>query len=117
MPPFVIRSFICCTILNVVFNFQKLPGFGDVVTQVYLNLLNFQNLGFDNPPLHSWSLFVPGSNFVGRLNGKVAQEERKNGRVGYGPVANNSIFAPFLRRSALFRLCCLEVDIKTSLHR
>ena len=42
-----------------VFNFPKLLGFGDVVTQFYLNFLNFQKLECDTSPLHSWSLLCP----------------------------------------------------------
>ena len=42
-----------------VINFQKLPGFDDVVIQFYLNFLKFLRLGFDTSPLPSWSLLRP----------------------------------------------------------
>ena len=58
----------------VVFNFQKLPGFDDVVAKFYLNFLNFQNFGCGISPLHSLSLLRPwyqGINVVRRRNKKL----------------------------------------------
>ena len=62
---------------HVVFNFQKLHGFGNVVTQFYLNFLNFQKSGRDTSPHTLPRYCFPGSNFVRRLNGKAAREDRK----------------------------------------
>ena len=66
----------------VAFNFQKLPGFDDAVTQFRLNFLEFQNLGcLTLTPYTLGRYFVPGSIFMRRWNGKVAREEKKNGVV------------------------------------
>ena len=63
----------------VVFNFQKLPGFGDIMTQFCLNFLNFQKLWCDTSPYTLGRYFVPGSNFVRRLNGKLLGRRERMG--------------------------------------
>ena len=73
--------------------FQKLPGFDYVVIHFCLNFFKFQKLGMYH--------FVPGSNFLRRLNGKVAREQRKNG-MGLAPKQLLSSYTLELRKMPLF---------------